>query len=121
MERSERVRSQTVALDGIADYEELLDPQREPLRQSMGDRCSYSRCTKKPTTRSRNSHRSELLVGCQSLKCIGVNFCCTAANITATLAASMALPADTDDDTCEGPAAKRHCRQDRKLSSGHGI
>ena len=46
-----------------------------------------------------------VLVGGQSLKCIGFNFCCTAANITATLAASMALLADTDDDTREGPAA----------------
>jgi hypothetical protein len=46
-----------------------------------------------------------MLVGGQSLKCIGFNFCCTAANITATLAASMALSADTDDDACEGPTA----------------
>ena len=46
-----------------------------------------------------------MLVGGQSLKCIGFNFCCTAANITATLAASMALLAGTDDDTREAPAA----------------
>jgi hypothetical protein len=32
-----------------------------------------------------------VLLGSQSLKCVGFNFCCTAANITATLAASMAL------------------------------
>ena len=46
-----------------------------------------------------------VLLGGQSLKCVGFNFCCTAADITATLAASMALPADADDDACEGPAA----------------
>ena len=45
-----------------------------------------------------------MLVGGQSLKCIGFNFCCTAANVTATLAASMALSADTDNDTREAPA-----------------
>jgi len=45
-----------------------------------------------------------MLVGGQSLKCIGFNCCCTAANITATSAASMALSADTDDDTREAPA-----------------
>jgi len=45
-----------------------------------------------------------MLVGGQSLKCIGFNCCCTAANITATSAASMALSADTDDDIREAPA-----------------
>ena len=46
-----------------------------------------------------------MLVGGQSLKCVGVNFSCTAADVTATLAASMALLAGTDDDTREAPAA----------------
>jgi hypothetical protein len=47
-----------------------------------------------------------VLLGGPSLKCVGVNFCCTAADITATLAASMTLPADADDNACEGPAAQ---------------
>ena len=46
-----------------------------------------------------------VLLGGPSLKCVGVNFCCTAADITATLAASMTLPADADDNACKGPAA----------------
>ena len=40
----------------------------------------------------------------KSSKCVRLNFCCTATNITATLAASMALSADTDNDTREAPA-----------------
>jgi hypothetical protein len=47
-----------------------------------------------------------VLLGSQSLKCVGFNFCCTAADIAATLAASVALPADADDGACEGPAAR---------------
>jgi hypothetical protein len=46
-----------------------------------------------------------MLLGGPSLKCVGVNFCCTAADITATLAAAMALPANSDDGACVGPAA----------------
>jgi hypothetical protein len=46
-----------------------------------------------------------VLLGGPSLKCVGVNFSSTAANVTATLAASMTLPADADDNACEAPAA----------------
>ena len=42
-----------------------------------------------------------VLLGSPSLKCVGVNFCRTAADITATLAASMTLPADADDNAGE--------------------
>jgi hypothetical protein len=47
-----------------------------------------------------------VLLGSQSLKCVGFNFCCTAANVAATLAASMALPTDTDNDPGDAPAAR---------------
>jgi hypothetical protein len=47
-----------------------------------------------------------LLLSGPSLQCLGFNFCCTAADITATLAASMALPAYTDDDARERPPAR---------------
>ena len=46
-----------------------------------------------------------VLLGSPSLKCVGFNFCCTATDITATLTASMTLPADADDNACEGPAS----------------
>jgi hypothetical protein len=45
------------------------------------------------------------MLGGPSLKCVGVNFCCPAADITATLAASMTLPADADDSAGVGLAA----------------
>jgi hypothetical protein len=41
----------------------------------------------------------------KSSKRFRFNFCRTAADITATLAASMALPADADDNAGEGLAA----------------
>jgi hypothetical protein len=46
------------------------------------------------------------MLGGPSLKCVGVNLCCTAADITATLGAPMTLPADPDDNACEGPVAQ---------------
>ena len=46
-----------------------------------------------------------MLLGSPSLKCFGFNFRCTATDITATLAGSMALSACADDDACVGPAA----------------
>jgi hypothetical protein len=46
-----------------------------------------------------------MLLGGPSSKCVGVNFSCTAADITSALAASMTLPADADDNACKGPAA----------------
>ena len=42
----------------------------------------------------------------QSIVELGFNFCCTAADITATSAATMALLADADNDTGEGSAAR---------------
>jgi hypothetical protein len=46
-----------------------------------------------------------MLLGGPSLKCVRINFSCTAADITATLATAMALPADADDNAGEGLAA----------------
>jgi len=46
-----------------------------------------------------------VLLSSPSLECLGLNFCCTAANVATTLAASMALAADTDDYACEALAA----------------
>jgi hypothetical protein len=46
-----------------------------------------------------------VLLGSQSLEGFRFDFCFTAANVAATLAASMALPADADDDAREAPAA----------------
>ena len=46
-----------------------------------------------------------VLLGSQPLKRVGFNFCRTAADITATLAASVTLPTNSDDDACKGPAA----------------
>jgi hypothetical protein len=48
----------------------------------------------------------EILLGNQSLKCFRFNFCRAAANVAATSGGSVALLADTDDDACEGPAAR---------------
>jgi hypothetical protein len=47
-----------------------------------------------------------VVLGAPSLKCLGLNLCCTAANVAATLAASMALPADTDHDSGEARFAR---------------
>jgi hypothetical protein len=47
-----------------------------------------------------------VLLGSQSLKCVRFNFCLTTANVAATSTASVTLPADTDDDACEKPAAR---------------
>ena len=46
-----------------------------------------------------------VLLSSQSLKGVRFNFCFTAANVAAASTASMALPADTDDDACEALAA----------------
>ena len=46
-----------------------------------------------------------MLLGGPSLKCFGLHFRCTATDITATSAGSMALSADADDDAREAPAA----------------
>jgi hypothetical protein len=46
-----------------------------------------------------------VLLSSQSLKGVGFNFCFTAANVAAASTASMALPADTDDDASEALAA----------------
>ena len=48
----------------------------------------------------------EVLLTSQSSECVRFNFCCTAANIAATSAASMALRADTDDDPRNASAAR---------------
>jgi hypothetical protein len=45
-----------------------------------------------------------VLLSGPSLEYLGFNFCCTAANVTPTLAASVALVADTDHDPGEAPA-----------------
>ena len=47
----------------------------------------------------------EVLPSSQSLKRVRFNFCFTTANVAAASTASMALPADTDDDACEALAA----------------
>jgi hypothetical protein len=58
--------------------------------------------TKKPTDPLHSDlSPGGVLLGGPSLKCVGVNFSCTAADITATLAASMTLPADADDNAGE--------------------
>ena len=42
----------------------------------------------------------------KSSKCVRFDFRCTAADVAATLTASVTLLADADDDTLEGPAAR---------------
>ena len=77
---------------------------RSPQRMSAGitDDCSHEE-----TDDPLHSDLSPggVLLGGPSLKCVGVNFSCTAADITATLAASVTLPADADDNAGEGLAA----------------
>ena len=86
-------------------------PQREPLIGIIRNRCIPKMTDDcEETDDPLYADRRELspvgaLLGGQSLKCVGVNFSCTAADVTATLAASMTLPADADDNACEAPAA----------------
>jgi hypothetical protein len=70
---------------------------------AMSDDWSHE-VTDDPLTPAQLSSAGELL-GSQSLQCVRFNFCCTATDVAATLAASMALRADTDDYACEALAA----------------
>ena len=79
----------------------LYSRQRQSLGQREPNDWSHEEADDPLSDRSPGG----VLLGGPSLKCVGVHFSCTAADVTATLAASMTLPADADDNACEVPAS----------------